>query len=278
MNKRFLEVFPGLKIADPLKELLDLVQVEKITSTRDRSSIRIYLNSPRLIHKKNIYDLERGIKEQLFPEKQLTIKIQERYRLSGQYTPEKLMQAYRDSLLLELKHYSIIEYTMFRKAEISFEGEGRMILSIEDTMVNRDKMGELKRVIEKVFAERCGLPVEVDFAFVPAEGSKRRQLLEQKIEREAQAIYARNHRDELGAAGGAAYTGGQQASDSGEAYMTEGAQGAPWDALMGQAAQEAEAQATGEQALETAALIPGAVKKDAASGAKESGTPAASKA
>ena len=35
MNKQFLEVFPGLKIADPLKELLDLVQVEKITSTRD---------------------------------------------------------------------------------------------------------------------------------------------------------------------------------------------------------------------------------------------------
>ena len=137
MNKQFLEVFPGLKIADPLKELLDLVQVEKITSTRDRSSIRIYLNSPRLIHKKNIYDLERGIREQLFPEKQLTVKIQERYRLSGQYTPQKLMQAYRDSLLLELKHYSIIEYTMFRKAEISFEGEGRMILSIEDTMVKR---------------------------------------------------------------------------------------------------------------------------------------------
>ena len=222
MNKQFLEVFPGLKIADPLKELLDLVQVEKITSTRDRSSIRIYLNSPRLIHKKNIYDLERGIREQLFPEKQLTVKIQERYRLSGQYTPQKLMQAYRDSLLLELKHYSIIEYTMFRKAEISFEGEGRMILSIEDTMVNRDKMGELKRVIEKVFAERCGLPVEVDFALVPAEGSRRRQLLEQKIEREAQAIYARNHKDELGTADGAVYAEKQQVSGAApdDSYIT----------------------------------------------------------
>ena len=53
MAKCFLEVFPTLNIAEPLKELLGLVQVEKVTTTRDRSSIRIYLKSPRLIHKQN---------------------------------------------------------------------------------------------------------------------------------------------------------------------------------------------------------------------------------
>ena len=99
MAKNFLEVFPGLTIAEPLKELLGLAQVEKVTSARDRSSIRIYLKSSRLIHKQNIYDLEKGIKEQLFPDKQVAIKIQESYRLSGQYTPGKLLEAYKDSLL-----------------------------------------------------------------------------------------------------------------------------------------------------------------------------------
>ena len=67
MAKCFLEVFPTLNIAEPLKELLGLVQVEKVTTTRDRSSIRIYLKSARLIHKQNIYDLEKGIRDQLFP-------------------------------------------------------------------------------------------------------------------------------------------------------------------------------------------------------------------
>ncbi|MEG2871445.1 MAG: PolC-type DNA polymerase III N-terminal domain-containing protein, partial [Clostridium sp.] len=81
---------------------------ERIAATRDRSSIRIYIDSPRLIHKKNIYDLEKGIKEQLFPGKRVTIKILETYHLSGQYTPKKLMDVYRDSILMELKNYSIL--------------------------------------------------------------------------------------------------------------------------------------------------------------------------
>ena len=140
MAKGFLEVFPTLNIAEPLKELLALAEVEKVTSAKDRSSIRVYMKSARLIHKQNIYDLERGIKDQLFPDKQITIKIQEKYRLSGQYTPEKLLKMYKDSLLLELKHYSIVEYSMFRKAQIVFENEGKMVLTVEDTMVNRDKM------------------------------------------------------------------------------------------------------------------------------------------
>lgn len=57
-----------------MEELLKLVDVERVSSTRDRSSIRIYIVSQRLIHKKNIYDLEKGIREQLFPGKKLSIK------------------------------------------------------------------------------------------------------------------------------------------------------------------------------------------------------------
>lgn len=190
MAKDFLEVFPTLHIAEPLRDLLGLVKVEKVSSSRDRSRIRIFLNSSRLIHKQNIYDLEKGIKDQLFPSKQISVRIQERYRLSGQYTPKKLLELYKDSLLLELKNYSMIEYTMFRKAEIVFEGEDRMVLTVEDTPVNRTKTAELKRVLEKVFGERCGLPVEVRFKYVEAKPSGRRQMLEEKILREAMAAAA----------------------------------------------------------------------------------------
>ena len=242
MAKNFLEVFPSLNIAEPLKELLALTEVEKVTSTRDRSSIRVYVKSPRLIHKQNIYDLEKGIKNQLFPDKQVTVKIQEKYRLSGQYTPEKLLKMYKDSLLLELKHYSIIEYTMFRKAQVAFEKEDLMTLTVEDTMVNRDRTGELKRVLEKVFTERCGLPVEVQFAFVPSLGGERRKQLEQKIEREAQTIYWKNHKEELAAMGGFSSEGLEgkellkQTSGQKEAFMGKPEDSAPWDMLMAQAA------------------------------------------
>ena len=58
MEKPFLEVFPGLHIGEELKELLKLVMVEKVSMPKDRSSLRIYIVSPRLIHKKNIYSME----------------------------------------------------------------------------------------------------------------------------------------------------------------------------------------------------------------------------
>ena len=89
--KDFLDVFPGLHMTEQMQELLSLVGVERVSMPRDRSSLRIYLNSPRLIHKKNIWDLERGIREQLFPGKQIQIRIFERFCLSEQYTPEKLL-------------------------------------------------------------------------------------------------------------------------------------------------------------------------------------------
>ena len=188
MAKPFFDVFPQLNIAPQLKELLNLVQVEKVTSTRDRSSLRIYLESPRLIHKGNIYALEKGIKDQLFPDKELNIKIMEKYHLSGQYTPEKLLRVYKDSLLMELKNYSIIEYTMFRKSEISFPEPDLMEMTVEDNMVSKEKAGELKRILEKIFLERCGLPVEVRYQYVPAAESKVRKQLEERLEEECRQM------------------------------------------------------------------------------------------
>jgi DNA polymerase-3 subunit alpha (Gram-positive type) len=141
--------------------------------TSDRSLIRVFIESPRLIHKKNIVSLEEGIRNQLFPGKKVTIRVFEKYHLSGQYTPEKLLKAYRDSLLYELKNYSIIEYSILRKAECTFPQPDLLHMTVEDTMVNREKAGELKRILEKVFHERCGFPTEIEFEYVkPQENLK----------------------------------------------------------------------------------------------------------
>ncbi len=191
MTKQFLEVFPGLHITEELRELLNLVEVEKVTLGRDRSSIRIYINSPRLIHKQNIYGLEKGIKDQLFPTKHITIKIIEKFRLSGQYTPQKLLKAYRESLLIELKNYSIIEYNIFRKAECVFPEPDILNMTVEDTIVTREKAGELKRIMEKIFHERCGLPVEVKYEYVEPKENALAKQKELQMQREVQEIVSR---------------------------------------------------------------------------------------
>lgn len=191
MSKRFLEVFPSLHITEELRELLNLVEVEKVALGRDRSSIRIYLMSPRLIHKQNIYGLEKGIKDQLFPSKRITIKIIERFRLSGQYTPQKLLKAYKESLLMELKNYSIIEYNMFRKAEFQFPEPDLLKMTVEDTIVTHEKAGDLKRVLEKIFQERCSLPVEVQYEYVEPKENELAKQKELQMQREVAEIVSR---------------------------------------------------------------------------------------
>ncbi len=191
MSKKFLEVFPSLHITEELRELLNLVEVEKVTLGRDRSSIRIYLMSPRLIHKQNIYGLEKGIKDQLFPSKRITIKIIERFRLSGQYTPQKLLKAYKESLLMELKNYSIIEYNMFRKAQFQFPEPDLLKMTVEDTIVTHEKAGDLKRVLEKIFHERCSMPVEVQYEYVAPKENELAKQKELQMQREVEEIVSR---------------------------------------------------------------------------------------
>lgn len=184
MEKMFLDVFPDLKIAEEFRELLKLVQVERVSTPRDRSSIRVYIVSPRLIHRREIVGLEKGIKDQLFPHKKVSIRIFEHFKLSGQYSPEKLVSVYKDSILYELKNYSIIEYNIFRKAEFAFPSESVMELTIEDNDVKREKAGELKRVLEKIFHERCGLPMEVTYRYVAESENKQSKKREAQIQKE----------------------------------------------------------------------------------------------
>ena len=208
-------------MTDQMQELLTLVSVDRVSMTRDRSSLRVYIVSSRLIDKRNIWSLEKGIREQLFPGKQIQIRIFEKYTLSEQYTPEKLLTAYRDSLQAELKEYSIVEYAIFRKGQCTFPRPDLLHMTVEDTMVNRDKAGELKRVLEKVFHERCGLPVEVEYEYVApvrAKASIQRELqARQEAERMTARAVAGMQKSEGGRDPGAVPSGSAGKTDPGAA-------------------------------------------------------------
>ena len=84
-------------------DLFEQVMVERITATRRRDLLRIYIRSERLIEKEQIYSVEKEIKKQFFPREYLIIKIYEKFVLSEQYDPEKLMGLYRESILTEIR-------------------------------------------------------------------------------------------------------------------------------------------------------------------------------
>ena len=99
MSKLFFDVFPDLKVTSEMERLLSEVEVTKVSSNRQRNHLRVYLLSSRLIEKNHIFRLEKDIKKQLFPNHPLSIKIIEKFQLSGQFNPQKLMLVYKDSVL-----------------------------------------------------------------------------------------------------------------------------------------------------------------------------------
>ena len=172
MSKLFWEAIPGLQVNEEQRALFERVEIDKVVSTRDRSALKIYITSERLIHKRSIHQMEAEIKKQLFSGVPTTVTIHESYHLSAQYTPENLMKAYEDSILYELKSYSLMLFNLMRKAEKAFSGDHLCTLHLEDSLVARSKAGELKRVLEKVFRERCGVDLDVNFEYKPVAGKK----------------------------------------------------------------------------------------------------------
>ena len=126
--KKFFDVFPFLQVDDKVRQFLEETEVERVSSTKKKDLLRIYMVSGRLIEKEYIWKAEKGI-EKMLSSFQTKVKIYEKYHLSSQYNTEKLMNAYRNSILLELREYSPVEYNLFKNGDISYPEEDRIVLS-----------------------------------------------------------------------------------------------------------------------------------------------------
>ncbi|MCR5671335.1 MAG: PolC-type DNA polymerase III [Butyrivibrio sp.] len=166
MSKKFFEVFPDLKLDGGTGEIMEQTLVTKVSTTKKQDFIRIYIQSSKLIDKTDILKTENSIKKQLFSGRDITIKIYEKFSLSAQYTPENLLNIYRDSIEMELKDYDHMEYSLFKAASFSYPEEGNIVMQLEDSVVGQKKAPDLVRVLSKIFNERCGLSVVLSPEFV----------------------------------------------------------------------------------------------------------------
>ena len=185
MEKNFLDVFPNLEMGQELAALLEEVVVTKVAVNPEKDHIRIYIRSRQWIHKKYIYSLEETIRNQFFPGVPMSVKIIEKFTLTGQYTPKLFFDAYRTSMSMELKNYSILVYNMFRTAQITFPEEQKMELKMQSSVLAKSREEELVSYIEKVFCERCPFSLIVEPEYVEASESKVRKNSEIRIMQEA---------------------------------------------------------------------------------------------
>ena len=179
-----MEVFPTLDLSDELKGLLEFVRIDRVTLNRDRDFMRIFLESEKLIFKKHIFELEQAIMDQLFSDVKITVKIIEKFHLSKQYSPANFLEVYRASMELELKNYNMLEYNLFKRAQISFPSEEEMNLLLPDSVIAREKSEILVEYLHKVFCERCGMNLKIQLDFQEMQESKYRKNAALQIRQE----------------------------------------------------------------------------------------------
>ena len=183
-EKNFLDVFTELKNDKFISSSFNDVLVKRIVNNKSKNLIRVYIKSSRLIHKNDIYKAEIAISRLLGG---IRVKIIESFNLSSQYNSENLFNMYKDSIFIELNNHSPLEYSMLKKARISFNDD-IMMVKMDDSIISEEKSKELKRILEKIFNERCGVITEVRFDFVENNKRKFKEYNEIKLKQEVEAI------------------------------------------------------------------------------------------
>ena len=199
-----------------MKNLLTETEVTKVGMNHERDHLRVYLSSTRLIHKKDIRQLESAIAQQIFKGRMMQVKVIEKYHLSEQYTPEKLLDLYRDSILEELKDYSLMEYNLLRTAKMEFTSESHMLLTLGNTIIAQTRSHEIVEFLEKVICERCGLDLAVELAYEEPKESKYKKNSDLQIQFEIKNIMKKVHiRNDDGESVPAVTEGGAEAVSDG---------------------------------------------------------------
>jgi len=214
MAKAFYDVFPELVLQEELRELMGQTEVARVTMNSRRDSMKVYLESEKLIHKKYIFDTEQAIRDQLFSGLTMSVKIIEKFHLSGQYTAQKLMPIYQDSILLELKNYNIFLFNLFRGAKLEFTDSDSLKLTMEDNVVAEGKEEELLQILEKIFCERCGQHLKIDAVLTESKESQNRKFAQICMEQEVEAISQRIRKSR------------QEEEENGEEYLEASEAGA----------------------------------------------------
>ncbi|MBR5377080.1 MAG: PHP domain-containing protein, partial [Lachnospiraceae bacterium] len=168
-EKPFYEVFPFYKPDDrDTRMSFEDAVVSRVIQSRGGDRVDVYFKSSHPVHKKEIYEAEKGLATALPVRRRVRFILHESFSLSSQYDLSSLMDEYGKSILYELKCEAPILFSIYRSAEKKIE-DNRVELTIADNSVDHDFEGELKRFLYHVICERCGIDANIDISYEKAE-------------------------------------------------------------------------------------------------------------
>lgn len=165
--KNFFQVFQELKGNQDLEALFMTTEISRITLSRDRTKMKIYLHSDHLLKKSDLHAMEELIQKQVFSGKKIRIEIHESFHLSSQYNARILFEHYEDSLREELKEKNIVMHQMFSRARLEWKDDSTLALLLPEISLFQKEEEECIRVVEKIVHERCGINLHFSIGYSP---------------------------------------------------------------------------------------------------------------
>ena len=146
--------------------------VEKLTTDSQRTLLRVYLLSPRLIERQDICKIQEAIRKQRMKESNMEVKVYERFQLPSHFTAEKVYSSYESSIVFSIKEIGNVDYKIFHDADVFFEEGNVMRVVLEDTIIAHEKEKELSDALNSILNIRCGLSVEISIEYKEAKKSR----------------------------------------------------------------------------------------------------------
>ena len=187
MTKPFFEVFPGLQLTEALSDLFEETEVARIAVNRERSKYAVSIESSHLIHRRDVSAMQETLADRISTGKEITVYIKEQFHLSEQYTLQRLMEEYGDSIAWELWQISPVSGSIFRDAKLTYPTDHVMMVSLEDSCLTRSRGERIRSYIEQILRERCGMDARVELDYHEPSGLRREEAEEAaKLEQERQ--------------------------------------------------------------------------------------------
>ena len=161
----FFDAFDQLTVKSDIQDIFQTVEVKRILMSKSTCSVRIFVESDHILAYEARRKAEYELRKQLLGEAVRNIRIIEHYQLSKQYTPEKIMPMYFESMLAEFKEESILDYNIVKEADFSFTPE-TVKLTVEDTFMVKKRVAYIKEKLDDIYRERFSFSVGVTFEYV----------------------------------------------------------------------------------------------------------------
>ncbi len=167
--KGLFEAFPTLRLNEILRKLLEEVVVTRVAASRSRSSLRIYIESPRILEKQDVLSLERAIGEQLFAKSPIKVQVIERFRLQTPYSLDRLWKEYRGSILYELQQEAPLEAQILEDSSVLVTEDNLFTVTVEESRLFRLAEKSLRERLTDIFSQRCAMEVRIKIVYCKKE-------------------------------------------------------------------------------------------------------------